>query len=329
MRVGVIGINHKQAGLELRGLLASVCTRRFTPGQSLHPHHAIIPLSTCNRTEIYFSSSNLAETHSHLLAIMKREIPCDFEQKLYSFFGIDCFLHLSRVAGGLDSALIGETEIQGQVRTSYETAKLSASLPKELHFLFQKALKNGKLLRSLLPKRAEGIEELIFSIGKERAGELSQIKVLVIGASQINLKILRYLKQRKVQLTLMNRTEEKGVKLANELEIPFLPLSALSSWKEFDWIISGTKAATPLLTLTEKEALPSPKLLFDLSVPRNIAGSNRHATLFHIDDLHQKLKGESPHLLIERAEENLEKTALRQLEGRFEKVQILELALSH
>src|SRR5262249_51645888 len=122
MRIGVVGINHKLADLKLRETLAKACQRRFGPGQSTHGSHTFILLSTCNRTEVYFSSEDLAQSHSYFLSILNQEVDEDFDQKLYSYFGKDCFLHLSRVTSGLDSAIVAETEIQGQVKSAYENA---------------------------------------------------------------------------------------------------------------------------------------------------------------------------------------------------------------
>src|SRR5262245_52879886 len=103
MRFGVVGINHKLADLKLREKLAKACQNRFL-SSSFHGDHHFVLLSTCNRTEFYFSSDDLAETHSYLLRILRQDVEDDFDQKLYTYFGTDCFLHLTRVTSGLDSA---------------------------------------------------------------------------------------------------------------------------------------------------------------------------------------------------------------------------------
>lgn len=168
MRVGVLGINHKLAGLELRELLAKICYRRLHPGQSTHGEHSFVLLSTCNRTEVYFSSANLAETHSYLLSILRNDVNEDFDQKLYSYFGQDCLLHLCRVTAGLDSAIIAETEIQGQVKSAYELAQEFHVLPFELHYLFQKSLGIAKKVRTVLPTKPglPDVGQAIFQTGQ-------------------------------------------------------------------------------------------------------------------------------------------------------------------
>lgn len=112
MRIGVIGINSKLASLQLRERLAKACQKHFALQNCLHGPHRIVQLSTCNRTELYFYSHDLAEAHTYILNVLRQEIQDEFDQKLYSYFGCDCFQHLCRVATGLDSAIIGETEIQ-------------------------------------------------------------------------------------------------------------------------------------------------------------------------------------------------------------------------
>ena len=82
MKVGVLGINHKLASLDLREVLAKICQRRLHPAQSTHGDHSFVLLSTCNRTEVYFSSNDLAETHSYLLNILRNDVDEDFDQKL-------------------------------------------------------------------------------------------------------------------------------------------------------------------------------------------------------------------------------------------------------
>src|SRR5262245_20986881 len=116
MKVGVVGINHKLADLKLREQLAKNCQKCFGSLRAVNEHHHFILLSTCNRTEIYFSSEDLTTTHTYLLSILRMEVEGEFDHKLYSYFGVDSFCHLTRVTLGLDSAIIGETEIQGQVK---------------------------------------------------------------------------------------------------------------------------------------------------------------------------------------------------------------------
>lgn len=293
MRVGVIGVNHKLADLSLRETLAKVCQERFSHGAYWHDDHTFLLLSTCNRTEVYFFSDDLAAAHSFLLDLLKNLIVADFDQKLYSYFGCNCFLHLCRVVAGLDSAIIAETEIQGQVKEAYEKTALSKRLPKELHYLFQKALKVGKLIRThyTFGQSAPDLEHAILEIGSEHFDSLPTKNILFFGASAINGKLINHFKNKQFQrLTLCNRTNFNGEKAAAHWNIAYLPWSKMEEWREYDWIILGTKAQKYLIN--PDDSIKEKKLIVDLSVPRNANPNlrqNPHIHLFDIDQIHQML----------------------------------------
>ncbi len=297
MQVGVIGINHKLANLNLRETLAKICVRRFGAGCAIHPDHAWILLSTCNRTEIYFSSDDLAASHTYILNILRNDAQTEFEQMLYSFFHFDCFLHLARVTSGLDSAIVGETEIQGQVKLAYEYSCTYTQLPASLHFLFQKSLKIGKQARAELPtgRGIPNLEHAILTTGRSLFHQMKDKKILFVGASAINLKILHFLKSKDFQqITLCNRTTKTADELATKYQLSTLPWKDLDQWHDFDWVIFGTKSSEYLL---KKETLPkeyvSKKLVIDLCVPRNVdpqLGHNPHITLVDIDEINALLK---------------------------------------
>lgn len=296
MQIGVIGINHKSADIILRESLAKVCQKRFS-----FCEEALVLLSTCNRTEIYFSSEDLPEMHSFLLNEMRKDLPFAFEHHIYSYFGGDCFVHLANVTSGMDSAIIGETEIQRQVKEAYEKAQIK-NLPRELHYLFQKALKIGKEIRS---KNFEGIlptlEETIFQTC-ERSFNLHEKKILIVGLSAINRKILKNFQQHKLpQITICNRTHEKVSQVISEDNLSYISWSSLSSWTEFDVIIVGT--SSPNYVITNPIKITSSKMIIDLSVPRNVdpeMAKHPHITLFNLDQLitsiDQKRKGKAEKL---------------------------------
>jgi len=295
MRVGVLGINHKLAELELREILARTCQRRLAPNQSTHGSHFFVLLSTCNRTEIYFSSEDLTATHSYLLSILRHDVNEDFDQKLYSYFGQDCLLHLCRVAAGLDSAIIAETEIQGQVKNSYETAKEYLSLPYELHHLFQKSLGIAKKARVFLPVKPglPDIEHAIFQTGQHFFQNSDSPNILFIGASSINEKVLSHLvAKNRYQITLTNRTASTGLQMAEKYGIKFLPWETIPDWHHHDLVVLGTKASDFILKSSSLPSVSSQKLIFDLSVPRNVDPElARHSmvTLLNIDQINRGL----------------------------------------
>lgn len=281
MQVGVIGINHKLADLKLRELLAKACEKRFK--SILFPHQSHLLLSTCNRTEVYFSSSDLAETHSSILEILRDEVKEEFDHQLYSFFSHDCFYHLSRVTAGLDSACVAETEIQGQVKTAYETGKANSSIPFDLHYLFQKSLAIGKHVRSSLniPKGIPDFEDAVYEIALQHLLDIRQAKILFVGASTINRKLIQHFLSKQLnQLYLYSKSNQNlGIHIEKDL----------TNWEFYDFVLFGSKSSNYLIDTTHHS---SQKLCFDLSVPRNVDPKlSLSLTLYNIDDVHQHLNG--------------------------------------
>ena len=198
MHIGVLGINHKSAEIWTRELVSKACQKRLVCESSVAEKFCCVLLSTCHRTEIYFSAENLAEAHSELLNVLREEISIPFEHKIYSYFGLDCFTHLAHVTSGLDSVIIAESEIQRQVKVAYEGAQLHYRLPSCLHFLFQKCLKVGKEVRSktILSQGQVTIAKILFNISSHLLKNLSELPVLFIGNSEINRKMISYFKIR-------------------------------------------------------------------------------------------------------------------------------------
>jgi glutamyl-tRNA reductase len=296
MRIGVLGINSKLAHLQLRERLAKACQKHFSAHLTAHDPHSIILLSTCNRTELYFTSDDLSATHTYILNVLKQEVEDDFDQKLYSYFGLHCFQHLCRVTTGLDSAILGETEIQGQVKSAYEQATEYITLPKELHYLFQKSLMLGKKARLLMPSQRDllGLEHAVYNTGKHFFSDLSNVKILFVGASQINCKVAAYLKgQHLSSIVICNRTSHTAKGLVEGQHLRYADWSEVNQWDQYDWIIFGTKSSDYLFT---QELLNLPfqnsKLLIDLSVPRNVdpqVAMDPRITLLNIDQLNSTL----------------------------------------
>lgn len=320
MRIGVLGINYKLADLKLRELLAKACQRRFGSGNAVQEEQTFVLLSTCNRTEVYFSSHELAETHSYLLQILRQEVQEEFDHKLYSYFGQDCFSHLARVTAGLDSAILAETEIQGQVKIAYETAAEFACLPSELHFLFQKALKIGKQIREKLQmgRGMPDIEHALLHLGSHFFERVQESKVLFVGASAINHKILQFFRHKNIRnLTLCNRSRKTAEIIAKNENIALLEWKELALWQNFDWIIFGTKSGEYLIK-QEQESQIGHKLVIDLCVPRNVDPNLAKVpglTLLNIDEINHSLKIRRDQMshLVKHAEGLINEAAQKQI----------------
>jgi glutamyl-tRNA reductase len=295
MRIGIIGINHKSAVLWLREKLAIEAEQLFGPDHAAHFRFSYVLLSTCNRTEIYFHSDDPAQTHTYLLNAMRERIEEEFEHCIYSYFGIDCFFHLARVTAGVDSALIGETEIQGQVKRAYETAHDYRSLAPELHYLFQKCLKIGKDVRSKYQPiyGLPCLEHAVLNIATRILGNLNVKKILFVGLSEINHKIFLRLKRNGCcRIFFCNRTFEKVQSLADKEPVGLLPWQDLDRWPSFDVAIFGTKSPHFLVGKEQLTSNLTCRLVIDLSVPRNVdpkVGRHPAITLLNVDQLNRAI----------------------------------------
>lgn len=286
MHLVVIGANYASSSLEIREQLH----RFMSLGAFSYP---FVPLLTCNRSELYFATDNVAKAHQELTSLLRTSGITDFEESLYTLFDFDVSTHLASVASGLQSAIFGETEIQGQVRLTYEETRKKYPLPKELHVLFQNALRISKRIRNgyLDQKPLEKIETLLEEKITSLFGSSGNSKGLFIGASNINQKIAAHFIQKPhLSISLCNRTNEKAIELSQKLSLQYLPWDHLStSLNDFDWIISGTKSSSYILHSDNIQEIISP-LVIDLGVPRNIEPKLCTQTLVHLEQLTSSLR---------------------------------------
>lgn len=317
MRLGVIGVNHKSADLAVRERVARAASERLR-------EKPLVLLSTCNRTEIYFSSAlTLAEEHSQLLALLRGSAGGGFEHALYSYFGAEAFIHLSLVTTGLDSALVGESEIQGQVKTAYELAQIEHRLAAPLHLAFQKALHVGKQTRCQFPTLNGGVslEATLLALSAWICPTLPSAHIFFLGNSAINRQIIAHFQRRGlVHMTLCTRTPQ-------EAEAPHVvDWSKLSLWQECEVVICATKLSVPIIGPEQIGSHCRTQLLCDLSMPRAVdarLGAHPQINLFNIEQISSLCEQKSSvhRLDIERAVSFVQRSAEKLLERRLDKVQ--------
>lgn len=296
LKVGVIGLNHKTANLAFREAMARGAATLSAEKLYFFPHPVVL-LSTCNRTEIYFGGEDLALVHIDILRWLRSQIPDAFEHRLYSYFGIDCFAHLGSVAGGLDSAIIAETEIQRQVKIAYAKSCEYSTLPSCLHYVFQKALKLGKLVRNQvqIDRKTPTLFQAIWQLAADQIGNVAQKKILLIGHSEINRRMAFFLTQRGVQNFSLSTQNPMRVSLQGCFACD---RSEIRRWRDYDLIISAAKSDQYLIEETVERIgnlrlQPThvrPQVIFDLSVPRNIdpsVGTLQNITLYNIEQINE------------------------------------------
>ncbi|MCY3974672.1 MAG: hypothetical protein OXF02_03915 [Simkaniaceae bacterium] len=277
MDIGVVGISRSSATFADRERVARACRAEgfaFSLG-------SCVPLTTCNRTEFYFSSPRLREAYEHILYVFEKEVKGFPPRSLYARFGKACFLHLSRVVSGMESHVFGESDIQRQVKVAYETVRKERVLASELHYLFQKGLKIGKEMRSMiLPREAclpDALRALIGTPGAERK------RFLFIGNSAINRSMIFHLLRRGLfDITLCTRTGKR----------PFRSVTTVGwqegrRWFAYDVVVAATYHEKYVIA-EDSEKRGGRVMLFDLGMPRNIDPSlstRAGLSLYGIDDV--------------------------------------------
>lgn len=277
MRIGVLGINYKSAPLDLREKIAQAC-RHLSPNK--------IVLSTCYRTEVYFSQDDLADAQSELFYYLKKRAPHSQEYGFYTFFDTECFFHLACVTAGLDSAIPAETDVQRQVKLAYEETRLRQQLPSPLHYLFQKSLKLGKTARSTFPlfQTPLHLEGMVYQLTKQIVGNST---LLFIGNSDINRKMIHYFwRKGKRQMTLCTRDPAAAESFALDYQLTLKDRSEIENWHQYEGVIAATHCEDYLIKSMPEEA--KTRLILDLSVPRSVDPSftrNSKLTLLNMEQI--------------------------------------------
>ncbi|MBM3198923.1 MAG: hypothetical protein FJZ58_06715 [Chlamydiae bacterium] len=287
MQVGMLGVSYKSCGLAQRERFAKIASQFFADSS-----RSLVLLSTCHRTELYFGGEDLQSIPLEMLIAMQEGM--DSEQLFYTRLGHPCFVHLARVITGVDSALFGETQIQGQVKRAYELAKKSKQLTPDIHYLFQKGLKIGKATRTTfhLPKEETSLEALLWELMKHFLPMQRRPCVLFIGYSEINRRALTFLKGKgALSLFLATRSQEEARGFCKKSDITLLSWKEISTFAAFDIVIVGSQGGEYLLTwdqLPKGVSSLQTKLVIDMGVPRLVdpmIGKHPLITLINMEEL--------------------------------------------
>ena len=300
MTISVIGLNHKSANIDVREKFsfsaenASLLLRRI---KKIKDISEVIVVSTCNRTEIYCDSNNgVNDIKDWLLAEREYE---SFGKYLYIHQEEDAIEHLFKVVAGLDSMVIGETEVLGQVKTAYKIALENKSIDGKLKRLFEYSFSVAKNDRTNTDIGGNAISFMYTSILliKKIFSTVEEKRCLLIGAGEMTELALKYLKSNNVnEITICNRKEEKGKRLAVENGCKYSNLNNLSNIiHEFDVIITSTSSSLPLIGKGNIESALIKRnndsiVIIDLGVPRDVESQIKNLDnvyLYTIDDLGQ------------------------------------------
>jgi glutamyl-tRNA reductase len=299
----LLGTSHKTAPLALRERVALPEGRaeRFMRELAEHPEiREAVVLSTCNRTELYVVVGDPVEAETTVLGMLARQAglrPTELLDGIYSQRNCDAARHLYRVTSGLESMIVGEAEVQGQVKRAYETALAARTTGPLTNKLFRAALATGKRVRTETAIGAGGAS--IASVAVEAAwsalGELASRHVLIIGAGETAELTAQALTQQGVStMFVANRRRERAIALARRFGGSTIAFDRLPGELErADIVVASTASPHAIVGAEELSVVMAaragrPLLLLDLAVPRDIdpdCASLSGVTLVDIDGL--------------------------------------------
>ncbi|STQ80060.1 Glutamyl-tRNA reductase [Hafnia alvei] len=309
MSLLALGINHKTAPVALRERVT------FSPETLNHAIESLrqqplvqagVVLSTCNRTELYLSMEQPEDVppqdlHKQIvdwLCAYHKLSPDEVNKSLYWYQDNDAVNHLMRVASGLDSLVLGEPQILGQVKKAYTESQREQSMSADLERLFQKTFSVAKRVRTETDIGASAVSVAFAActLARQIFESLSEVNVLLVGAGETIELVARHLREHKVRhMMIANRTRERAQALADEVNAEVITLPEIDErLAQADIIISSTASPLPIIGkgMVEralKARRNQPMLFVDIAVPRDIepeVGKLASAYLYSVDDLH-------------------------------------------
>jgi glutamyl-tRNA reductase len=312
-----LGTSHKTAPLAVRERIALLDGRAETLLAELVAHDAIqeaVALSTCNRTELYLVVGDPVEAETTVLGLLARRAgirPTELLEGIYSLRNCDAARHLYRVASGLESMIVGEAEVQGQVKRAYELALGSRTTGPMTNKLFRAALATGKRVRTetAISAGRASVASVAVDAAREAIGDLTDRHVVIVGAgetAELTAQALHH--QGVTTMFVANRRRERAIALARRFggtsgSFDMLP----AELQRADILIASTASPHPILDAEDVlEVMGSrrgrPLLLVDLAVPRDIdprSGEIAGVTVLDMDALQRQV---ARHISVRKAE---------------------------
>jgi glutamyl-tRNA reductase len=304
IQVALIGCNHRTAPVELRERVAFTAEQALDAAGELRRRGILeeaVVVSTCNRSELYgvpgAPGAAVTEAMENFLTSYHRIPRSEIEGRTYRWVGPDAVRHLFRVAAGLDSMLLGEAEILGQLRTAYGQALENGSTGPILNRAFQGALEVGKRVRAETEVGARPMSVALAGVKlAERVfGNLKGHSALIVGAGAVAEQVVEHLRNRGIgSLRVVNRSYDRAAELAGRMGGEAVAWESLETVLHApDIIVTSVGVVGPVLTremlehsLAERSG--QPVFVVDLGVPRNVApevAGLYNLYLYNIDDL--------------------------------------------
>ena len=298
-----LGVSHKTAPVEVREQLALPEPRAAEFLRDLRGAADVqeaVAISTCNRTELYLVVGDPVEAEGRLLSMLASQAgirPTELASAIYSYRNCDAARHLYRVTAGLESMIVGEAEVQGQVKRSYDAALSNETVGPLTNHLFKAALKAGKRVRTEtgIAERQLSLPSVAVALAKEQLGALTDRSVVIVGTGETSELTARALADSGGRTVFVaSRRRARAVSLARRYGGTSVSFDELPvALENADIVVAAT--ASPHLLLEARELAEvmrarggRPMLLIDLAVPRDIdagCGDLDGVSLYDIDDL--------------------------------------------
>ncbi len=302
MTILLIGLDYQQSPIEIREQLYLKGDDLRDALTNLHGEllSEVVIVSTCNRLEIYAQTNDADQATTTIVDYLIEQIAlpsAELQNHIQTLSNQAAVQHLMRVASGLESLLLGETEILGQVTLALKQAQQANTCGSVLSRLFQEAIHTGKRARTetAISQHALSLSHVAVMMAKSQIADLGNAKTLIIGAGRMAELAVKALKAHgATHICVINRTYANALDLAAHHEIEALEWTQLAhSLVDADVIITATSSSALILmpsdiAKTQGERASSPLLLIDISVPRNVhqnVGLLPDVTLYDIDDL--------------------------------------------
>jgi glutamyl-tRNA reductase len=298
----VVGLSHRTAPVEVRERLAVAPDRLEQELREISVKGRFdeaLLISTCNRVELYATSANPIEAaQSAKKALAERLSEAATDEVLYQQRGVDVIRHVFRVASSLDSLVVGEPQILGQVKEAFDAAKGAGTVGTLLGRCFTQAFATAKRVRSEtgIAEGTVSVSSIASELAKKIFGNLEGRRTLLLGAGEMGESAARSLRQTGTQLHVVNRSEERAQKLAEACGGRAVAYERLSiELAEADVVIAST--ASPNFILTPKlmkgvvrTRRHRPLFIIDIAVPRDVdprVGNMDNVFVYDVDDLQQ------------------------------------------
>lgn len=281
MNLFCVGISHHTANVEIRERFVGHAAVDRTLREQAGCAEALL-LTTCNRVEVYAAATEAVPTRRITQCLLATGMTArgDELEAFYRHEAQHCVQHLFRVASGLDSMVIGETEILGQAKKAYAAARASGAVGPYLHRLFQRAFRVAKQVRTRteITRGAVSVGSVAVDLAEQIFGHFEARKVLLLGAGEASARTAKALVKRGVRdIRVTNRSAERAEALAALINGRAV---AMEDWeahcREVDILIASTAAATPIVTRQNlapllHDRLDRPLFIIDIAVPRDVA----------------------------------------------------------